>query len=99
MSSNTSLKGPKHFYVYGGPQGGTLARVRNGETRYSWFDRLNRDEPRYWYTLVSDAAGGSAFVPEDDDALRQAFLSASGEPDDRETETLSAEIQRRGLEI
>lgn len=89
----------KHFYVYGGPLAGTLARVQEGETRYSRVARLNRDEPRYWYTLVSKAGGGSAFVPEDGDALRQAFLSASGEPGDRETETLAAEIQRRGLEI
>jgi len=97
LSSNTSLKGPKHFYVYGGPQGGTLARVRNGETRYNWFDRLNRDAPRYWYVLVSDVAGGSAFVPENDDELRQAALSASGGLADRESETLAAEIQRRRL--
>lgn len=99
MSSNTSLRGPKHFYVYGGPQGGILARVRHGDTRYSEFDRLNRDAARYWYVLVGDGAGGRAFVPEDDDALRQAFLSTSGEPGDRETETLAAEIQRRGLDI
>jgi hypothetical protein len=89
----------RHFHVYGGPAAGSLARVRKGETRHSDRDRRHRGGPSYWYALVSAAGGGSAFVPEDDECLRQAFLSTSGEPGSRETETLAAEIQRRALKV
>jgi len=54
---------------------------------------------RYSYVLVDAPDGRKAFVPEEDHCLWQAFLSASGEPGDGETETLAAEIQRRALEI
>jgi hypothetical protein len=99
LSKGVHLRGTKHFYVYGGPQVGTLVRVKNRETTYSKVERWPPQTIPYRYVLVSAPDGGSAFVPEDDQCLRLAFLSASGEPGDRETETLATEIQRRGLDI
>ncbi|MGK6323782.1 hypothetical protein ACMGDM_11960 [Sphingomonas sp. DT-51] len=72
--------------------------MKRRETRFSKFDASNRNAPCYWCVLVSAPERGGAFVPGDDDGLRQALLSASGEPRDRETETLAAEIQRRELD-
>lgn len=53
----------------------------------------------FCYCLVYAADGDIAFVPADDDDLRQAFPSTSGEPGDTETDTLAAEIKRRGLTL
>lgn len=89
----------KHFYMFGGPLGGTLRGVKAGVTSYRHIDRSRSGSPEFTYMLVKEPGGTSAFVPEDDECLRQAFLSASGEQGDRETETLAAEIKRRGLEI
>jgi hypothetical protein len=89
----------RHFNVFGGPLGGTLRRVRVGVTTYRHVGRSRPGSPVFTYVLVEEPGGTFAFVPEDDECSRQAFLSASGEPGDRETETLSAEIQRRGLDF
>jgi hypothetical protein len=89
-----------HFRVYGGPEGGTVASVHPRATTFTAHsDRRFRNLLRYDYVLVEAPDGGKAFVPENDGELRQAFLSASGELDDRETETLAAEMRRRGLDI
>jgi len=90
---------PRHFYVFGGPLGGTMRSVKAGVTSYRHIDRSRPGSPVFTYVLIEEPGGTFAFVPEDDDDLRQAFLSASGEPGDRETETLSVEIQRRGLDF
>ena len=91
--------GPKHFYVLGGPHGGTLASVKASATTLSVPDPTHVQGERYRYVLVDGPDGRKVFVPEDDQCLRAAFLSTSGEPGDRETETLAAEIQRRGLDF
>lgn len=87
----------QHFYVYGGPEGGTIARVNAGATTYSQIDHRRRHVLPYSYVLVGDPSGGQAFVPEDDNELRRAFLSISRKAGDRETEALTAEMKRRGL--
>jgi hypothetical protein len=51
------------------------------------------------YVLVDEPDGHRVFVPEDDQCLRAAFLSSSGEPGSYQTETLAGEIARRKLEI
>jgi hypothetical protein len=98
------------FRAYGGPDAGKLVQVLPGE-RSHWTPCTGviatyvapgepvPDIPMYGYRLVAGAGGGLAFVPENNQDLREAFLSASGEPGDRETETLAAEIQRRGLDF
>ena len=91
--------GSKHFYVFGGPQGGTLASVKAGATTLSVLDPTHVQGVRYSYILVDGHDGRKVFVPEDNQCLRAAFLSTSGEPGDGETETLAAEIQRRGLDV
>ncbi len=97
-------------HAYGGPHGGTIVQIVPGE-RHHWApraDAVNSDIapdrpvpelPMFCYSLVYAADGGISFVPADDDDLRQAFLSASGEPGDTETDTLAAEIKRRGLTL
>lgn len=98
------------YPAYGGPDGGNLVQVRTGRRTHlsdpddSRAYSITQDASapqttRFRYRLVASADGGNALVPEDDNELRRAFFSASGEPGDRETETLSVEIQRRGLEI
>jgi hypothetical protein len=89
----------RHFVAFGGPAGGEVVSVRPGRTTCSKLDRTRAPSVRYSYVLVDTPDGWKAFVPEDDQCLRLAFVSTSGEPGDRETETLAAEIQRRGLEI
>ncbi len=96
--------------AYGGPHGGTIVQTAPGE-RHHWAPRTHAvdtyvapgqpvpESPMFRYCLVYAADGGIAFVPADDDDLRQAFLSASGEPGDTETDTLAAEIKRRGLPL
>lgn len=89
----------RHFAAYGGPANGELVGVRPGALRYSRADPTHVQGVRYSYILVDAPNGGKVFVPEDDQCLRRAFLNTSGEPGDRETETLAAEIQRRGLNV
>lgn len=89
--------GQKHFYVFGGPQGGTLASVKAGAKTPSVPDPTHVQGVRYSYVLVDGPGGRQVFVPESDQCLRQAFLSCSGEPGSPEAETLATEIQRRGL--
>ncbi len=96
--------------TYGGPHAGTIVQSAPGE-RHHWAPRADAVDlyiapgqpapelPMFCYSLVYAADGGLAFVPADDDDLRQAFLSASGEPGDTETDTLAAEINRRGLTL
>lgn len=91
--------GSKHFYVFGGPHGGALASVKAGATTFSKPDPTHVQGVRYSYVLVDGPDGRKVFVPEDDHCLRTAFLSTSGEPGSRETETLVTEIQRRGLKV
>lgn len=92
-------RGSKHFYVFGGPQGGTLASVKAGATMLSVRDPTHVQGVRYGYVLVDGSDGRKVFVPENDHCLRTAFLTASGEPGSREIETLSVERQRRGLDF
>lgn len=89
----------RHFYAYGGPANGEMIAVRPGVTRCDRADPTHVQGVRYSYVLVDGPDGRKVFVPEEDQSLRAAFLSTSGEPGDRETETLAAEIQRRGLDF
>jgi hypothetical protein len=89
----------RHFYAYGGPQAGMLIGVKPGATTYSHWERSGPKVRRYPYVLVDVPGGGSALATECDEDLRSAYYSASGEPGDRETDTLNVEIQRRGLDL
>lgn len=89
----------RHFYAYGGPANGEMIAVRPGVTRCDRADRTHVQGVRYSYVLVDGSDGRKAFVSQDDQCLRAAFLSASGELGYCETETPAAEIQRRGLKV
>lgn len=98
------------FHAYGGPDGGRLVSVPAGTIDH-WAYRSNAvmpkgakgqaspNEARYHYVLAGAPDGASAFLPADDDDLRDAFLKVSGEAGNREAEVLAAEIKRRGLDL
>lgn len=110
ISEELTVAGDLLFNAYGGPDGGRLVSVPAGTIDH-WAYRSDAimpkgakgqaspDEARYHYVLAGAPDGASAFLPADDDDLREAFLRASGEPGDRGTETLAAEIKRRGLDF
>lgn len=87
----------RHYHVYGGPEANTIASVHLRATTYSTRDARRRNSRDYVYVLVARPDGGSAFVPLSDIDLRKAHASCSNEPSSTEAETLSAEMERRGL--
>ena len=73
--------------------------VRPGVTRCDRADPTHVQGVRFSYVLVDGPGGRKVFVPEDERCLRVAFLHTSGEPGDKESDALAAEIQRRGLAL
>lgn len=87
----------RHYSVFGGPDGRTIASVALGQDYLLAEDRPNGRVAPYAYVLVDAPDRTKVFVPRRDADLLKALAECSPDVGDREYETLTAEVERRGL--
>jgi hypothetical protein len=96
--------------AYGGPDADKLVLLDEGAVRHVVYDE-NVTAPfvapyqrvpamsQFPYLLVHTSDGSSALVPERDTDLLLAFQENAANPGARESDVLSVEVQRRGLDF
>lgn len=92
------LKRMRHHFAYGGPQSGAMVKIEEGRTHYRRQIRPG-SMASYSYILVATPKGPSVFLPESDEDLQCAYRVALQEKNERATEVLAEEIERRGLPL
>ncbi|MGK6321846.1 hypothetical protein ACMGDM_02045 [Sphingomonas sp. DT-51] len=96
--------------AYGGPDAGKLVSLDEGVVRHVVYDESitapfvapYQRAPamsQFPYLLVHTSDGSSALVPERDNDLLTAFRENAADPGARESDVLSVEVQRRGLDF
>ncbi|MBB3349124.1 hypothetical protein [Sphingomonas sp. BK069] len=96
--------------AYGGPAAGTLVSLDEGAVRHVVYDERitapfvapHHQAPamsRFPYVLVHTSDGISALVPERDNDLLLAFQQNAASLGARESDVLSVEVHRRGLDF
>jgi hypothetical protein len=87
----------RHYSVFGGPDGRSIASVALGATKIRAKGKYRGRVLPYEYVLVDAPDGTQAFVPRRNTDLTTAFSECEGSPGEREWDTLAAEMERRGL--
>ncbi|MBB3693154.1 hypothetical protein [Sphingomonas sp. BK580] len=104
------MPGQVTVMAYGGPAAGTLVSLDEGVLRYVVYDERitapfvapHQQAPamsQFPYLLVHTSDGINALVPERDNDLLLAFQQSAASHGARESDVLSVEVQRRGLDF
>jgi hypothetical protein len=91
------VRRPRHFVAYGGPENGSIVRVRNGADECMIGDGRYTQTPSFSYVLVDAPDGGAALVPKHDHDLLSAYHDADSSDHRRAVPVLKGELKRRGL--